>query len=123
MSRSDRAQDAQDMAASIRKAILTLTADLEPEDALNIAKSILDAVNVRACIWEPDDIDTVLDERHYEADITDQEREDIKAKVLDSYGWRTVLQEPREDDWDTINGEIWEAARSLGIDLNRNDSI
>ena len=104
-----------------RQQVMNLIHDMEPEDAIQVAHSILDAVDARAVIWQVEDIDTVLDERHYEADFTDQEREDIKAKVLDTYEWRG-LSDPSDEDWERINTAVWEAALALGIDLNRNDN-
>lgn len=105
-----------------RQEVMNIIHDLEPEDALSIALSILDAVNARYTIWTADDIDTVLDERHYEADFTDEERAKIKASVLDSYEWRT-LNDASEDDWEKINSAVWEAARDHDIDLNRTDTL
>lgn len=108
------------MTTTAKQEVMNIIHDLEPEDALSIARSILDAVGVQACIWEAGDIDTVLDERHFEADFTDEEREGIKAKVLDSYEWRS-LSDATDDNWEAVNSAVWEAARALDIDLNRND--
>jgi hypothetical protein len=103
-----------------KQEIMKIIHDLEPEDAIQVARSIIDTFDARACIWVADDIDTVLDERHYEATFTDEERAAIKAHVTSSYEWR-VLNDPTEENWESINSAVWQAALDHGIDLNRND--
>ena len=47
-------------AHTTRQEVMNIIHDLEPEDALSIARSIIDSVEgAQACIWEADDIDTV----------------------------------------------------------------
>lgn len=103
-----------------RQEVMNLINDMEPEDALSIARSIIDGVGARAVIWQTDDIDTVLDEYFSEVEFTDEEREQIKENVQASYAWRS-LEDATDDDWEKINSAVWEAARQHGIDLNRTD--
>lgn len=96
---------------------LAIARDLEPEEAMHIARQILHGLpGVVFKIWDADDVSTVLDEYHYEANLTDEQRSGIIADVLASYEWKS-LSDARNEEWEDIQTAVQVSMQNRGIDF------